>query len=221
MENKIRNYVDHAFGEIPQTKKVLDLKEELVGNLIEKYNDYLLNGTSKEESYTLAISGIGDISELVESMREADTFLQTSIKEHKRHALFVSIAIAIYIISVFTVPFFSINFGQPITGIFVMFFLIAIATGLIVYSDMVIKSYTKVDDSLVEDFKAFRAGSNKEKAALSSFKSAFWSITVAIYLLISFLFKIWAYSWIIFIVGAAIEKIVLGIYHLRGGENDE
>jgi hypothetical protein len=218
MINKIRAYIDHAFEDIPQTKKVLELKEELVGNLVEKYNDYLINGKTKDEAYTLAISGIGDISELVESMREADAFSQISAKERKKHALFVSTAVAIYIISVFMVPIFTVTFGKPVTGIFVMFLFIAIATGLIIYGNIAYKNYIKVDDSLVEDFKAFRASSSKQKAVYNSFKSAFWSITVAVYFLLSFLFGIWRFSWIIFIIAGAIDKIVVGIFQLRGEE---
>ncbi|HOJ09213.1 MAG TPA: permease prefix domain 1-containing protein [Clostridiales bacterium] len=218
MINKIRAYIDHAFEGIPQTKKVLELKEELVGNLIEKYNDYLKNGKAEDEAYTAAISGIGDISELVESMRDVDPFAQPSTKERSRHALFISIAVAIYIISVFMVPIYTINFGKPVTGIFIMFLFIAIATGLIIYSNMTYKNYIKMDDSLVEDFKAYRASSNKQRAAFNSFKSAFWSITVAVYFLISFIYGIWGYSWVIFIIAGAIEKIVAGIIQLRGEE---
>lgn len=220
MINRIRSYIDHEFGDIPQTKKVKELKEELMGNLVEKYNDYLANGNSKEEAYTATISGIGDISELVENMREADRFSQVATSERKKHAAFMSIGVAIYIISVFMIPIFSVVFQQAVIGIFVMFLLIAIATGLIIYSSMIYKDYNRKDDTMVESFKEFRAESNKKKAAYQSFRGAFWSITAVIYLLVSFLYGIWAYSWIIFIIAKAIESIFIGICNLRSDKNE-
>ena len=196
----------------------MELKEELLANLIEKYNDHLMNGKTEEEAYTTVISGIGDISELIENMREPYPLAPYSPKERNKHALFVSLAVAIYIMSIFIVPIFTVNFSSPMTGIFIMLCCIAIATGLLIYSNMMRQSYIKSDDSLVEDFKAYRVKTDKRKAAYNSFKSAFWSIVVAIYLLISFLFGIWAYSWIIYIIAGAVEEIVKGIIQLGSEE---
>ncbi|HHU55233.1 MAG TPA: hypothetical protein GXZ48_00885 [Acholeplasmataceae bacterium] len=77
----------------------------------------------------------------------------------------------------------------------------------------------KSDDSLVEDFKAYRVNNDRNRTAYNSFKSALWTLTVAIYLLVSFIYGIWLYSWIIFIIAGAIEEIVKGIMMLRSGKN--
>ncbi len=221
MINKIRAYIDHAFKDAPQTKKMEELKEELLGNLIEKYNDHLKNGKNEDEAYTAAISGIGDISELVDNLREPFPLMPETAKERHRSALMVAIAVALYILSAFMVPLFSIRRGDPVIGIFVMFCFIAVATGLLIYNGMTRKQYKKNDDSLVEDFKAYRVNTEREKTVYRMFTSAYWTLVVAVYLLVSFIFGIWAYSWIIFIIAKAIEKIVLGIIRLRGEKNEQ
>ncbi|NMB98416.1 MAG: hypothetical protein GYA02_17705 [Clostridiaceae bacterium] len=219
MINKIRAYIDNEFEGVPQTKKVLELKEELLGNLIEKYNDNLKIGKSEEEAYTAVISGIGDISELVENLKEPYPLAPYTEKESRKRALLVSIAVGIYIISIIIVPIFTINFGDPLTGVLAMFLLVAIATGLLIYTNMTSKNYIKSDDSLVEDFKAYRVYNERSRAVYNSFKSALWTLTVAIYLLVSFIYGIWLYSWIIFIIAGAIDEIVKGIFMLRRGRD--
>ena len=72
MVNKIRAYIEHEFADVPESKKVIELKEELIANLIEKYNEQLLHGKTEEEAYNAVIAGLGDLSELVDSVRPRD-----------------------------------------------------------------------------------------------------------------------------------------------------
>ena len=41
MENKLREYMDMVFSDIEPRKKSIELKEEILQNLIDKYNDLL------------------------------------------------------------------------------------------------------------------------------------------------------------------------------------
>ena len=49
----------------------------------------------------------------------------------------------------------------------------------------------------------------------NSIISAAWAIIVALYFILSFTFGIWAYSWIIFIIGVAIDKIIRAYFELK------
>ena len=69
MEAKIRAYIQWAFAGIPSSQKAEDLKEEMILNLIEKYHEELAQGKSKNEAYGATIAGIGDLSELLDSVR--------------------------------------------------------------------------------------------------------------------------------------------------------
>ena len=50
------------------------------------------------------------------------------------------------------------------------------------------------------------------KEARSALEGGFWLLVVATYLIIGFVFRIWHFSWIIFIIAAAIQQIVRAIY---------
>ena len=52
----------------------------------------------------------------------------------------------------------------------------------------------------------------RKKEARSALEGGFWLLVVATYLIISFVFRIWHFSWIIFIIAAAIQQIVRAIY---------
>lgn len=66
MTDRIRKYVEELFSEAPSTKANISLKEEMIGNLQEKYIDLVENGSTKELAYNTVISNIGDISSLID-----------------------------------------------------------------------------------------------------------------------------------------------------------
>ncbi|MGL4608036.1 MAG: permease prefix domain 1-containing protein [Eubacteriaceae bacterium] len=220
MTNKIHSYIENAFSNVPSTKKIQELKDELYANLVDKYNDQLAGGKSETESYNIAISSIGDIEELVDSVRSQSPLEPTSQADRKRSAIFVSVAVMMYILSPFVLILFSTLLGAEIIGLLLMFVFIAGATGLLIYNNMTKPVYQRADETLVEEFKEWKGQSNQKKAALRSFKSGFWGIIVVIYLMMGFVFHMWAYSWLIFIAGAAIINIIEGVLHLKEDSNE-
>lgn len=73
MENRIRKHIEGIFAGAPETAKARDLREEMIINVIERYHDHLASGMSEEDAYRAAITGIGDVSNLIDSLRrEAD-----------------------------------------------------------------------------------------------------------------------------------------------------
>ncbi|MHC1735396.1 MAG: permease prefix domain 1-containing protein [Erysipelotrichaceae bacterium] len=213
---KIRTYINRAFEDVPRTKKSMEMQEELISNLIEKFNDQLRLGKSEEEAYTSVIASIGDLSELTEGMRERHVLSGPTPQERKRSAMFVTIAVMLYILSPMVLIVFSQNFGAEITGLAGMFTLIAIATGLLVYNQASKPRYLKEDETLVEEFKEWKSSRQKNKSIYDALSSAFWLIIVAVYLYVSFTYMNWHYSWIIFIIGAAIQNIVKALLEMRG-----
>ena len=65
MRDKIEAYIEELFGKAPNTPQTRDLKEEILSNTLEKYEDLLASGTDEESAYKSAISSIGDIDELI------------------------------------------------------------------------------------------------------------------------------------------------------------
>ena len=140
MKEQLRSYIDSLFEEAPMTKKTIELKEEILQNLLDKYSDLLSEGKSEEAAYNIAVASVGDVSGLIEDLQKVrehqmnDTDIQ---KNRQKSALLVSLAVCIYIISTIPVLLFDT------IGIVVMLFLIAVATGLLIYNSMTKVRYQK------------------------------------------------------------------------------
>jgi len=217
MIDKLRLYVEKLFEGAPKTRKAYELKEELLANLIDKYNDLIASGQNESEAYTVAIASIGDVDELIAELKESNVFDANYMqKERKKSALLVSVAVMMYILSPIAL-IVSEELGQEsVLSLLVMFVMVAIATGLLIYNGMTRPRYNKQDDTIVEEFKEWKSENSRQHQMKKSVISAFWSIVVAIYFIVSFGFGIWAYSWIIFIIGAAIKQVIVAYFDIKG-----
>lgn len=216
MYDKLRTHVDELFYSAPKTRKAQELKEEILANLIDRYNDFLDNGKNEVDAFNNAISGIGDVEELINALNENNIFDYEKIqKQREKFALMIAISVALYIISVVVVILFnSIGLDGNVSAC-IMLTIDAFATGLIIYSIMSRPKYIKTDDTIVEDFKEWKQQSSDKKVIIKSITSIYWPIIVSIYLLLSFVFNIWEYSWIIFIIGIAGINIIKLIFDLK------
>ncbi len=212
---KIRAYITRAFEDVPRTKKSMEMQEELISNLLEKFNDQLKVGKSEEEAYTIVIAGIGDLSELTEGLRERHVLSGPTPTERKRNAMLVAIAVMIYIMSPVVLILSETMLGAPIMGLTIMFGMIAIATGLLIYNNASKPKYLREEETMVEEFKEWKSGRQKNKSLYEAISSAFWLIVVAIYLYYSFTTFNWNFSWIIFIIAAAIQNIFKALLEMR------
>ena len=70
MNEQLRKHVDILFAAAPKTEKTAEIKEELLTNLNDKYNDLLANGYDSTAAFHVALSGIGDIDELLKECGE-------------------------------------------------------------------------------------------------------------------------------------------------------
>ncbi|MFA6941566.1 MAG: DUF4097 family beta strand repeat-containing protein [Clostridiaceae bacterium] len=68
MYEKLQKRVDDLFKNAPDTKRAEELKEELMANLIDRYNDLTESGKSEDEAIDITIEGIGDVNELIRSI---------------------------------------------------------------------------------------------------------------------------------------------------------
>lgn len=217
MIEKLKSYVEKTFEDVPKTKKAYELKEELISNLIDRYNDEKNSGKSSEEAYNIAIAAIGDIDELARGIKENDVFsMHNSINQRKASALRISIAVTLYIISILPVLIISEFTALDETlGVIFMFLMIAAATGIIVYNSMTKPKYSKGDNTLVEEFKEWKSSNDNNKLLSKTAISTMWSIILVIYFVISFAFDAWTYSWIIFIIGGALTNVIKTYFELK------
>lgn len=52
MENKLRAYMDHLFQDVPNTKKAVEVKEEILQNIVDKYHDPLWQRENQRKPLT-------------------------------------------------------------------------------------------------------------------------------------------------------------------------
>ena len=287
MEPKLREYVERLFLSAPKTHQAYELKEEIIKNTIERYHDLIAEGKSESEAYNLAIRGIGDINELIEALggdvQETPAYTDEEFYQIKnRMSVFKAIAIALYILC-FT-PCILLS-GTPLIEDIApafMFFMISIATGLLIYGKktkyvicekdtakastikkkalmratavgmyiscvtpcillastplveispvfmfMMIAlatviivlskdndTYTKADDTMVENFKEFN-GRKKHTSSLYKLLVAILWITTSIvyvYLTIATGLVTVVVTWIVFLVAVAIQNLMKAIF---------
>ena len=197
MKEQLRKYIDKLFKNAPKTEAAKDLKDEFISNLFEKYDDLIASGKAQKEAYELSVNSLGDIMPLIEDLKKDSPASDSVVK---KRAAFISLAIALYIAS----PVFVIGFAfgsNVIIGVILMFICIAIATALLIYRASVYpknKSYSKAE--IIEDAEKIKKS--------RKFSSIFWLMVTVIYFVFSFVTGMWHVSWLIFLIGLIIEKII-------------
>jgi MFS superfamily sulfate permease-like transporter len=221
MEDKLRRYIDGLFARIAPTKKAVELKEEMLQNLHDKYSDLVSEGKTPEAAYNIAIAGIGDVSGLLSELEADIVYEMPDMAEYeasrRKSAMMTAIAVMLYILSIMPLIVLSeIGFRYPERiGVPVLFIMIAAATGLLVYNHMTKPKYHKTADTMVEDFREWRSGASDQKSLRRAISSALWSVLVVLYFIVSFWTFAWHLTWIIFIIGGAIEAIINILFTLK------
>ena len=72
MNDKLREHIEGLFRGAPQTRQIVEFKEEILQNTIDRYNDLLSEGKSEQAAYNIAIAGIGDVRSIIDSMIQDD-----------------------------------------------------------------------------------------------------------------------------------------------------
>ena len=218
MNEKLRAYIEELFKNAPKTKQTVEIKEEILRNSIDRYNDLLKEGRTPEAAYNISVAGIGDVSHLIDSMiapvsSSGYTREEIAANEKKR-TLLLAVSVAMYILSVIP-PIICDELGTPeFVGVTLFFVMIAAATALIIYRNGIKLLYDKSDGTVVEDFKEWNRDTKERRSLISAVNGAIWALTLVAYFLVSFLTGAWYISWLIFIIGGAVTGIIKAIFDL-------
>lgn len=215
MNEKIRIEVNNLFQNAPNTKRANDLKDEIISNAEDKYEDLVKQGKNEEEALKTVIEEIGDIDELIGEINKNNPIHTQYVEEaRKKTGLIVSICVGLYILSVIACVVLD-ELGLPDFITVSSFLSIAgVSTCVLIYHFMTKPKYIKYDDTIVEEFKEWKGKNDKNKEIKKTIDSIIWTLTVIIYLIVSFTFGIWYISWIIFLIASLIESIVKLIFKL-------
>lgn len=212
MNDQLREYIDTIFIEAPRSMKAVEIKEEILQNLHDKYYDLLAEGKSEEAAYNIAIASIGDFSELIDELKQEEVpNMDDQTKRNQRSAILTAVSIALYILSVIPVILFEGKIG-PI----LLFVFIAAATGILIYNNMTKQAAKTRDATMAEDFREWRASSSEKQKVYKSITAALWALTLVIYFLVSFLtMNYWHLTWLIFPIAGAINSIIKAMFDLK------
>lgn len=96
MRDNITQHFNKLFEDAPKTRKALDLKQEMLQNALDKYDDMMQEGYTEEDAYQNVIQSIGDVTELFEEVEEKN-LLTLPEKDRKKKAMLTAIAVGLYI----------------------------------------------------------------------------------------------------------------------------
>ena len=211
MYDKLREYIESLFKDAPDTVKTVELKEEMLQNLYEKYNDLLAEGRSEQAAFNIAVAGVGDVGDLIETLRSdgpAGSPVQTE-SARRRSAALVSAAVMLYILSV--VPCILL---PDLWGPVLLFVFCAAATGLLIYNGMTRTCSRKADDTMVEQFREWKDRNDSRTQICRAIAGAVWALAVVAYFLISFFTQAWHITWLLFPIAGAATAVVKAAFDL-------
>ncbi len=230
MQIRFIRLIDELFAGIPQSRKVLEMKEEIVQNLMEKYNDLVAEGKTEEAAFDIAAASVGDVNDLLDEFglprapepvveegyttaggeeyaprgeyAQYDEKMEQELRRHRRASV-TAFAVMLYILC--PVPIFIFQSG---TGIIMLFLMIALATGILIYNGMTNGKSARFDAQYTGGAQTWEEREKAQRRMVKSLSSAFWMFIVVVYFLISFQTGAWYITWIIFLIGAALSNIV-------------
>ncbi len=202
MRDQLRQYVELLFAGAQNCE---DIKQEILQNTLDRYDDLIAEGKVPEAAYRLAITGIGDVNEILGIKSQAvhapsapSSEEDTDEKKRKR-----ALAIALYILCPVPVLLMG-SFDSEIfniIGVCGLFILVAIATYLMVTNS-------------VKDAEEDNPKKQKPKI-LKSIHNLSWAIGLAVYFVLSFATNAWYITWIIFPLIGAVNGLVTAIFDLK------
>lgn len=215
MNEKIRKEVNTLFENAPNTKRANDLKDEIISNAEDKYEDLIKQGKKEEEALQTVMKEIGDVDELIEELNKNNPIhTQYTVEAKRKTGLVVSICVGLYILSLISCIVLD-ELGLPDFVTASSFLAIAgLSTCVLIYHFMTKPKYTKYEDTMVEEFKEWKGKKDKNKEIKKAIDSILWTLTVIVYLIVSFTFGIWYISWIIFLIASLIENIIKLLFKL-------
>lgn len=82
MKDKLKEAIEELFENVPESEEIKELKEEMISNAEEKYEDLIQRGFTEEQSYTMVMGSIGDIQELLSEMGQQEDEAEDAKKDY-------------------------------------------------------------------------------------------------------------------------------------------
>ncbi|MBE6049580.1 MAG: hypothetical protein E7214_02695 [Clostridium sp.] len=161
--NVLNEYIENMFINLPKTKQIQILKNNILLNMEDKYNDLLDKGISENEAIGIVISEFGDINEIMEEYdlemndEEAvfsDSELNEFIEVKNKSSWIVSLGVLCCILSISSYMILEeilskMNLNSELVDLMSfasLIVLIAISVGMFIYSNNLVSKYEKIKE---------------------------------------------------------------------------
>ena len=212
MREQLIQYVNLLFAGASNCE---DIKQEILQNTLDRFDDLVSQGKSPEAAYRLAIAGIGDINEILgcasvkmtsSSMDPVQEILPETPEDVKRKKI-RAVAIAMYILC--AIPLIVLgDLGFDNLGLCLTLALVACATYL-----MLITGKKDTDDEEIENSENVKC--DPHYALKESIGNIIWITGLIAYFLISFSTGAWYITWLIFPIMACARGLSDAIIDLK------
>ncbi len=209
MRAQLEQYVNLLFAGAPEAAEV---KQEILQNTLDRYDDLIAQGKTPEAAYRLAISGIGDINEILGQPAApaspavpAEPVSESGKRKNPASAAVLrALGVAAFIMC--PVPVLA---EQDVEGVIALLIMVAGGVALMILAASVAGKQEK---------DAPRTPQEKLRKSLNSLV---WTFAVVVYLIVSFLTQAWAVTWLIFPMTVAVNSLIDAILDLKEATKHE
>ena len=212
MREQLIQYVELLFA---GGRDCEDIKQEILQNTLDRYDDLIAEGKVPEAAYRLAITGIGDINEILGTKPQSAPIYHAPAGKAEQEdndtptkKLLRAIAVGLYIIC--PMPLFLLGemFGWETLGLCGTLAIVAVATVLIMLGSK--KSKKELELPQPQEM-------TPEMELRKSVGGMIWTIGLVLYFIISFTTNAWQLTWLIFPIAGAVQKLAVAI--MSGGDS--
>lgn len=210
MREQLIQYVSLLFAGAENCE---DIKQEILQNTLDRYDDLIAEGKTPEAAYRLAIVGIGDINEILGSAARPAGYSAPTAAPQKPEKqdnwlkkILRAVAVFLYIIS--PIPLFVLSefLGMDTIGLCGTLSIVGVATVLMILGGK--KKAPKAETHAAQS-------SSPQTELSKSINSLIWAIGLAVYFILSFSTGAWHITWVMFPIIGAVKGLVKAIMDLK------
>ena len=217
MRDQLIHYVDLLFAGAPGAD---DIKQEILQNTLDRFDDLVAQGKTPEAAYSLAISGIGDISEILGRPHTQAVHTAVSAEPAAEEKAVVpvwkkvlrAVSICLYILCPIPLVVLS-EIGMETLGLCGLLAIVAVATALIII--------TGSNTPSEKDEKTSTAPDSPQSELRKAIEKIITAVGLVVYFALSFLTQAWYITWLVFPIMAAVQGFVNACLDLKEAKTDE
>ena len=194
MKEQLTQYVELLFAGAADSE---DIKQEILQNTLDRYDDLIAAGRVPEAAYRLAIAGIGDINEILGTQIPhtvpSSSAAEVSDGDTPQKKVLRAVAVGLYILSIIPSIVLS-GLGMDTIGLCGTLAMVAVATVLILLGAK-------------KDIPEKRRKEDTPSELSKSLSGVIWAAGLGVYFLLSFSTGAWHLTWTIFPVLVALDSL--------------